>query len=74
MGRGGRTAIGERRAEGGCAGRATGACQVGCQAEARRVQPMVKMKPASSPRAATRHPAEARCRSVMEPERLSQQH
>ena len=37
--------------------------EVGCRAEARRVQSMVKMKPAGSPRAATRHPAEARCRA-----------
>ncbi len=36
---------------------------VGCRAEARRVQSMVKMKPAGSPRAANRHPAEARCRA-----------
>ena len=37
--------------------------EVGCRAEARRVQSMVKMKPAGSPRAATRPPAEARCRA-----------
>ena len=42
---------------------ATGASQVGCRAGARRVQPMVKMKPASSPRAAPPHPAEDRCRA-----------
>ncbi len=35
----------------------------GSSAEARRVQLMVEMKPASSPRAATRHPAKARCRA-----------
>jgi hypothetical protein len=37
--------------------------EVGCRAEARRVQSVVKMKPAGSPRAAIRHPAEARCRA-----------
>ncbi len=37
--------------------------EVGCRAEARRVQSMVKMKQAGFPRAATRHPAEARCRA-----------
>jgi hypothetical protein len=37
--------------------------QARCRAEARRVQSMVKIKPASSPRAANRHPAEARCRA-----------
>jgi hypothetical protein len=41
-----------------------------CRAEARRVQSMVKMKPASSPRAATRHPAEARLRCRAEARRV----
>jgi hypothetical protein len=37
--------------------------EVGCWVEARRVQSMVKLKPAGSPHAATRHPAESRCRA-----------